>query len=176
MKKRLGALVGLVMGLSGCAVGPDYHTPDISVPYAFVPPLAQIAQKTAQKPGVDLVEWWQSLRDPELNSLVSRAIESNLDLKIALTRIQAASRPKHESHRKHNRGQVKGLFPDKLPMRLRVIIVSPMGEHTDCRTRGQVPSNITSLPVDQRSYKLRRRGQRSASTNKANPGSRKSEL
>jgi outer membrane protein TolC len=55
-----------------------------------VPPLVQIAQKTAQKPGADLVEWWQSLRDPELNSLVSRAIESNLDLKIALTRIQAA--------------------------------------------------------------------------------------
>jgi outer membrane protein TolC len=90
MKKRLGALVGLVIGLSGCAVGADHRPPDISVPNAFVPPLVQIAQKTAQRSGADLVEWWHSLRDPELNSLVRRAIESNLDLEIALTRIQAA--------------------------------------------------------------------------------------
>ena len=90
MKKRVGALVGLVIGLSGCAVGPDYRPPDISVPNAFVPPLIQIAQKTAQKPGADLVEWWRSFRDPELDSLVSRAIESNLDLEIALIRLQAA--------------------------------------------------------------------------------------
>ena len=44
----------------------------------------------AQKPSGDLTEWWRSLRDPELNSLVSRAIESNLDLEIALTRLQEA--------------------------------------------------------------------------------------
>jgi NodT family efflux transporter outer membrane factor (OMF) lipoprotein len=37
-----------------------------------------------------MLDWWQSLRDPELNSLVSRAIECNLDLQIALTRIQEA--------------------------------------------------------------------------------------
>jgi len=36
------------------------------------------------------------LRDPELNSLVSRAIESNLDLEIALTRLQEAE-PKNWS-------------------------------------------------------------------------------
>jgi outer membrane protein TolC len=59
--------LGLVIGLSGCAVWPDYRLPDISVPNAFVPPLVQIAQKTPQKPGADLVEWWRSLRDPELN-------------------------------------------------------------------------------------------------------------
>ena len=87
--KRLSAL-GLAVGVAGCAVGPDFGMPDIAVPDAFLPPLIEIAQKTAQKPGADLVEWWRSLHDPELNSLVGRAIESNLDLKIALTRIQAA--------------------------------------------------------------------------------------
>ena len=76
--------------LAGCAVGPDYGMPDIAVPDSFLPPVVQIAQKAARKPGTDLIEWWRSLRDPELNSLVSRAIESNLDLEIALTRLQEA--------------------------------------------------------------------------------------
>ena len=90
MKKSLGALVWLVLGISGCAVGPDYHTPDVKVPDAFLPPRVQIAPKTARKPSTDLVEWWRSLRDPELDLLVGRAFETNLDLGIALTRLQAA--------------------------------------------------------------------------------------
>ncbi|MGH7878961.1 MAG: efflux transporter outer membrane subunit, partial [Candidatus Binataceae bacterium] len=86
---RLSTL-GLVAGLAGCAVGPDYNMADIRVPDAFLPPIVQIAQKTARKPGADLIDWWRSLHDPELNSLVGRAIESNLDLEIALTRLQEA--------------------------------------------------------------------------------------
>jgi len=54
------------------------------------PPVVQIAQKTTRKPSDNLIEWWKSLRDPELDSLVDRAIESNLDLEIALTRLQEA--------------------------------------------------------------------------------------
>jgi NodT family efflux transporter outer membrane factor (OMF) lipoprotein len=34
--------------------------------------------------------WWKSLNDPELDSLVERAVKSNLDLEIALTRLQQA--------------------------------------------------------------------------------------
>jgi NodT family efflux transporter outer membrane factor (OMF) lipoprotein len=52
--------------------------------------VVQIAQKTTRKPSDNLIEWWKSLRDPELDSLVDRAIESNLDLEIALTRLQEA--------------------------------------------------------------------------------------
>ncbi|MCI0465804.1 MAG: efflux transporter outer membrane subunit [Beijerinckiaceae bacterium] len=89
MKKCLGAF-GLAIALASCAVGPDYQTPDLALPSSFLPPVVQIAQKGARKPAVDLIEWWRSLRDPMLNSLVERAIESNLDLEIALTRLQAA--------------------------------------------------------------------------------------
>jgi len=89
VKKCLGAL-GFAAALGGCTVGPDYHTPDIALPDSFLPPVVQIVQKTARKPGTDLTDWWQSLHDPLLDSLVSRAIESNLDLEIALTRIQVA--------------------------------------------------------------------------------------
>ena len=95
MNKWLSTL-GLAAGLAGCAVGPDYGMPDIAVPDSFLPPVVQIAQKAARKPGTDLIEWWRSLHDPELNSLVSRAIESNLDLEIALTRLQEAE-PKNWS-------------------------------------------------------------------------------
>jgi NodT family efflux transporter outer membrane factor (OMF) lipoprotein len=89
VNKCLGAL-GFAAALGGCTVGPDYHTPDIALPDSFLPPVVQIAHKTTPQPRTDLTDWWQSLHDPELNSLVVRAIESNLDLQIALTRIQAA--------------------------------------------------------------------------------------
>jgi NodT family efflux transporter outer membrane factor (OMF) lipoprotein len=89
VNRRLAAL-GLSATLAGCAVGPDYHTPDIALPDSFLPPAVQIAQKTAQKPSGDMLDWWRSLHDPELDSLVSRAIESNLDLQLALTRLQEA--------------------------------------------------------------------------------------
>jgi NodT family efflux transporter outer membrane factor (OMF) lipoprotein len=89
VNKCLGAL-GLAAGLAGCTVGPDYHTPDIALPDSFLPPVVQIAQKTTAKPATNMLDWWQSLHDPELDSLVSRAIECNLDLQIALTRIQEA--------------------------------------------------------------------------------------
>jgi NodT family efflux transporter outer membrane factor (OMF) lipoprotein len=39
---------------------------------------------------VDLTCWWQSLDDAELNSLVDRAVANNLDLQIALARLQEA--------------------------------------------------------------------------------------
>jgi outer membrane protein TolC len=38
----------------------------------------------------DLATWWRSLNDEELNSLVDRAVKSNLDLEIALDRLQQA--------------------------------------------------------------------------------------
>ncbi|MGI8568254.1 MAG: efflux transporter outer membrane subunit [Methylocella sp.] len=82
--------LGLAAGLAGCAVGPDYNMPNIRVPDAFLRQTVEITQKAPQKPGVDRVEWWRSLHDPELNSLVGHAIESNLDLEIALARLQEA--------------------------------------------------------------------------------------
>ena len=37
---------------------------------------------------IDLARWWESFDDAELNSLVRRSIESNLDLRIAIARLQ----------------------------------------------------------------------------------------
>jgi NodT family efflux transporter outer membrane factor (OMF) lipoprotein len=94
--------------LAGCAAGPDYREPNTAVPPAFVapapyvaPPLGEPAPAGAQAAAVpppaaglaslpDLAAWWRALQDPELDSLIERAIKSNPDLDIALTRLQQA--------------------------------------------------------------------------------------
>ena len=89
MDRRVHALrlvvFGLAAGLTACAVGPSYRTPKPDVPPTFA---GSSAQLTA--PAVDLATWWRALNDEELNSLVERAVKSNLDLEIALDRLQQA--------------------------------------------------------------------------------------
>jgi NodT family efflux transporter outer membrane factor (OMF) lipoprotein len=83
----LGVL-GVGGALGGCAVGPDYHTPWLAVPGSFL--ARSSGQPPAGRPEVDLTQWWRSLRDKELDSLVTRAVEANLDVEIALDRLQEA--------------------------------------------------------------------------------------
>src|ERR1700730_10959379 len=87
--RSLACSVVFAGALAGCAVGPDYLTPDVAVPPNFV---AAPAGKEAQSGGAspELWRWWRTLRDPQLNRLIDRAIENNLDLKIALDRLQQA--------------------------------------------------------------------------------------
>ena len=85
--------LGILVALTACAVGPNYRTPPPDVPAKFIA-RADEAPSTAQPRSAtraeDLATWWRTLNDPELNSLVERAIKSNLDLEIALTRLQQA--------------------------------------------------------------------------------------
>ncbi len=82
--------------LAGCMVGPDYQRPDVATPDRFVTPAA--AQPTGDvlttaptrpttTPAADITRWWKSFNDPELNSLLGRAYQSNLDLKVAQSRL-----------------------------------------------------------------------------------------
>ena len=82
-------IVSLLGALSGCAVGPNYHAPDTQAPVAFAAPDAR-PTSTAATSAPDLASWWQSLNDPELDSLVGRAVSANPDVLIALTRLQQA--------------------------------------------------------------------------------------
>jgi NodT family efflux transporter outer membrane factor (OMF) lipoprotein len=85
--------LALVMALTGCAAGPSYRPPKPDEPSQFAATVAgQTPIGNSQPPAtnVDLAAWWKSLDDPELDSLVERAIKSNLDLEIALTRLQQA--------------------------------------------------------------------------------------
>jgi len=93
---RILALGVLVIALAGCAVGPNYRTPKTPTPETFA-----AAGSTATAVGggnapaaaaapVDLAAWWHALKDPELDSVIARAISGNPDVLIALDRLQAA--------------------------------------------------------------------------------------
>jgi NodT family efflux transporter outer membrane factor (OMF) lipoprotein len=82
--------------VTGCAVGPNYRTPKTPTPegYAAASSTATAggaanALGTAAAP-VDVTAWWQALKDPELDSLIARAVSGNPDVLIALDRLQAA--------------------------------------------------------------------------------------
>lgn len=72
-----------VLFLAGCAVGPNYKKPELQTPDKF-------SESAATQPSGDLSQWWKKFNDPELNSLIDRAIVQNLDLKIAIQRIREA--------------------------------------------------------------------------------------
>ena len=92
MRGRAARLLPLVAAaaIGGCAVGPNYRTPQLSLPEHFAPtPVAQ-AGAVAPAPPIELATWWHALNDPELDSLIERAVRANPDVQIALERVQAA--------------------------------------------------------------------------------------
>ncbi len=70
--------------LAGCAVGPDFQTPQASLQQRFVGGSAAEIGAVAQK------RWWQDYRDPMLNDLVGRGLSQGLDMVAAIERIQQA--------------------------------------------------------------------------------------
>jgi len=82
--------------LPGCEVGPDYHSPKTTMPVAWLKPAtAPSTAPTTQSSltvaaPAKLANWWTTFDDPELNSLISRAIDSNLDLRQAEARLRQA--------------------------------------------------------------------------------------
>jgi NodT family efflux transporter outer membrane factor (OMF) lipoprotein len=80
---RLATLLAALV--SGCAVGPNYHRPQLPLPDHY----AGQAHSTGSN-AVELAAWWHALKDPELDSLIDRAIAANPDVEIALDRLQAA--------------------------------------------------------------------------------------
>jgi NodT family efflux transporter outer membrane factor (OMF) lipoprotein len=79
-------------GLSACSVGPDFKPPETEFPGSYVANLGPraTASGSGRATNVDLTQWWRSFRDPQLVSLVERAIAANPDIAIALSRLQQA--------------------------------------------------------------------------------------
>lgn len=89
---RCTLVVLAVIALASCAVGPNYHTPNVPVPDHF-----DAAGRAASGQGTpvrvssaDLASWWHTLGDSELDSLIDRAVADNPTVLIALDRLQAA--------------------------------------------------------------------------------------
>ena len=78
---RLLAMAVAMSLLGGCAVGPDFKTPESALPQQW---RANEVQLSGEK--VD-IEWWKQFNDPTLTDLVTRALENNADVKIAVLRV-----------------------------------------------------------------------------------------
>lgn len=79
----------IVIALSGCAsVGPDYVKPDLRPPEAFSGRAPGF--NTAPDNAVANRDWWRKFESAPLNELIESALEQNLDIKIAIARIDQA--------------------------------------------------------------------------------------
>ncbi|AYC18547.1 Outer membrane protein OprM [Dickeya dianthicola] len=76
------AVTGL---LTGCAVGPDYTRPDMSMQKKYLGQAAVTQRHAATQ--AELVTWWEGFGDPQLTRFVTLAQEQNLDLAQASARV-----------------------------------------------------------------------------------------
>ncbi len=87
----------LLLGLTGCATGPDHQAPAVAVPSSFAnapssgPPSGPSAAGPAASPDeAALAAFWQQFQDPLLDRLMQQAWAANLDLRIAQARLAEA--------------------------------------------------------------------------------------
>ena len=80
----LGSL--LVISLSACTVGPDFHAPDAQQISAWSTPSEPAASQVVSEPLDE--HWWDVFNDPQLSALSRRALTDNLDLQLASSRLQ----------------------------------------------------------------------------------------
>lgn len=76
-------LMCVVLG-AGCAVGPNYKSPEVHAPAAF---------RGAEPKGTNSLgdwSWWDLYRDPVLRNLIQAALTNNYDLRLAAARVEEA--------------------------------------------------------------------------------------
>jgi len=86
------AIALALLALAACTVGPDYQMPAPPMPAQWSEKGSDLDPVTsrATSQAARVTEWWKTFRDSELTSLIGRAAESNLDLKLAESRIREA--------------------------------------------------------------------------------------
>ena len=72
---KLAPTVGLALLLSACAVGPDYHRPEVIEPAQFKE--AQGWRQATPSDSLARGAWWELYGDRQLNDLVTRLNTSN---------------------------------------------------------------------------------------------------
>ncbi len=85
---RMSLALALGASLSGCAVGPKYHRPTVDLQAFHNAP--SIETRAASLPAPPLDQWWTGFHDPELTRIVKRALDENLDLATAMTKVEQA--------------------------------------------------------------------------------------
>jgi multidrug efflux system outer membrane protein len=84
MRNQLLAMVSAVL-LAACAVGPDYHRPEVATSDQFVgTDAAQFSTQDVER------DFWKQFNDEQLNELIERALVANHDIRIATARLREA--------------------------------------------------------------------------------------
>lgn len=86
------ALFLTATSLAGCAVGPDYHRPELFAPPAYLGAAAVVARPAPAiiDQASDNLAWWARFGDPVLTGLEEKALSQNLDIAQALARVTQA--------------------------------------------------------------------------------------
>ncbi|MDG2531289.1 efflux transporter outer membrane subunit [Caulobacter endophyticus] len=82
---RTALIAGASLLATACAVGPTYKAP-ATAPVALQNATPAVAS-TAANPEA---QWWKAFNDPTLDALVTQALAANLDLKVAVARVDEA--------------------------------------------------------------------------------------
>lgn len=82
----LSVTLAVLGAAGGCAVGPKYQRPDVPVPSAY----RGGTEPAASAESLGDAQWFTLFDDPELQKLIRTALEQNLDLRIAATRVDQA--------------------------------------------------------------------------------------
>lgn len=91
------ALRSACLLVAGCEVGPNYRAPQLQVESGYsVEATTPTTLPATTRPSVLLQtplteqRWWSTLNDSVLNDLIDRAVKSNLDVRIAQSRVREA--------------------------------------------------------------------------------------
>jgi NodT family efflux transporter outer membrane factor (OMF) lipoprotein len=91
---RLSVLASALVfaGLAGCAVGPEYKAPELSLPAKYHNEAGLDAHnaRSGNAAAPQLDTWWNGFNDPVLLRIVNRVLVQNLDLEAAVARIEQA--------------------------------------------------------------------------------------
>ncbi|HEV7413386.1 MAG TPA: efflux transporter outer membrane subunit, partial [Casimicrobiaceae bacterium] len=84
MHRRL--VLALSLALAGCMVGPDYQRPQTTLPTGYAD--APAAEANAAATPAIRADWWTLYDDRTLDELVTTALSDNLDVAVAVARIE----------------------------------------------------------------------------------------
>ena len=86
---KLTALLLIMILSEGCAVGPNYKRPSVTVSGTY---RGAMPQQEAQPASESLGDqkWWEVFQDKQLQDLIHTALQQNFDVRIAATRILEA--------------------------------------------------------------------------------------
>ena len=83
-------VLALVMGIDGCAVGPNFKSPQARVQQSWtgLSPEAASQPSAATSQPAEVLRWWEVFHDPVLTDLVEQALQSNLNVQLAEARLR----------------------------------------------------------------------------------------